>query len=544
MKRALFVILPLVGALLASLGIAANYSFGPKNLHASYFFGGSIALLLFWIYCFWGKVLGFFRRNNAKNSISSLLSHVLIVCIVFGAGLFFNKPSMNLRFDATENKTNTLSSQSLKIIDKIRNGGLHLDVLGFFTSDQKKNQFLNLLSIYQSEGLSCDVRTVDPDQEPALSAKENITLSNTVVFKSGELVTRITSFSEESLTKALLRLLTPKTKHLFFIKGHGELSLADESGDGLSILASDLENYSYSLKTASLLELDEVSMSPDLVIIAGPKYDLMPAELKILQRFVSEGSGLMVFIDAMVAVPNLNQFLSGFGMRFNNDLLLLDPDDPRISLLGQDIAIISEFDEFNAITRDFAQRSGTSLIFPASRSIGLHPKGSLKTKILAKTSGSIFGLDHITSRKDLGEAGEKTFKHGPFGVLGLITGEGPKVKIALNDGNDKGKGHVKDFFSKTEQRRKEKTRILLSGSSGFITNQGVQRAENFDMAMNMVNFMLQDEDVIGIRPRKHSIGTLYLVDHASHFVLLTISYIYPFLFLGFGVFLWAKRRAA
>jgi ABC-type uncharacterized transport system involved in gliding motility auxiliary subunit len=82
------------------------------------------------------------------------------------------------------------------------------------------------------------------------------------------------------------------------------------------------------------------------------------------------------------------------------------------------------------------------------------------------------------------------------------------------------------------------------GSAQIANNRGAQSPENRDLISNTVSWLTQDDDFIAIRPRDVTKSTLTITSSQSMINLLFISYLYPFLFLGFGTYYWLRRRQA
>lgn len=86
--------------------------------------------------------------------------------------------------------------------------------------------------------------------------------------------------------------------------------------------------------------------------------------------------------------------------------------------------------------------------------------------------------------------------------------------------------------------------MIVAGSSRFATNQGAQRAEHRDMLVNMVNYLVQDDDYIAIRPRDSVTSSLAITERSSVVILALLCFVYPFLVLGAGVIHTYRRRKA
>lgn len=546
-RAALKLGMPFVGVALLVFAIVVNTTLNYPEASIALFSLSGIVLLVWTL-----KSRALFKRmavhRGLKIALSSGVSSVLVLVVVLGIGMLLEKPRFNKTWDVTRDGVNTLAPQTHKVIQAFNSESRKTDILAFFENEGEKAKFRDLLLLYESAGLRTHVEYVDPAADPTRAIAEKITLSNTVILKDGGQDARVTSFTEEKMTNALIKLQKKEVKTIAFTKGHGEAELRSDEGDGLGIISQDLESSSYQVIEQSLLERSELTASEvNLVAIIGPKYDFQDAEIGILDAYISSGGALLVMIDALVKAPRLQSFLMKHGIKLQNDLLILSDDDPRGRLLGQNNAIVSEFDAFNPVTKDFADNSGVALISSFTRSVSESESGqaNLKVSVVGKTGGGILGINGVQDPKDLKDVDQEDLSDGPFGVIAVATGMSEGENLASADGHAH-HGHTKvvsDPPASTAVTPAKKTRIVVMGSSNFATNAGVQRVENFDLVMNAFNFLIADESLIALRPKDSTKTRLDVSSPASQFHLLIISYLVPFLFLGGGVYHWLRRRA-
>jgi ABC-type uncharacterized transport system involved in gliding motility auxiliary subunit len=250
----------------------------------------------------------------------------------------------------------------------------------------------------------------------------------------------------------------------------------------------------------------------------------------------------MVLVDAMVQVPNINKLVESVGFRFDNDLLIINPNDQRAKLLGQNNAIVTDFDNFSPVTAEFVKRGGVALMVPNTRSLTIvnDNKFQLKPVGLAKTSQIIVKITNVKTQSDLGSLTEDRIEQGSFDVFGVASGKVGGDKVANNGANKDAKADLKAEAGKTAKE----LRVFVGGSSHLASNVGAQRQENIDLFLNAINYLTQDEDFIAIRAKDASQSRLDLTTASSQFLLLFLAYVYPTSFLGAGVFHWMRRRRA
>lgn len=545
MRSGLF-ILPFLAVLVVAVGAAVKSSYPGLAWigNSSWVLAG--ALLIFWISLDIENFKKFARRKGAKFGAGSSLTVVLGIGIIVAVALLSSRARFNKSFDVTRSQTNTLSDQSLKIIAKVKESEEPLKVTAWFQDQGAKDNFKNLLSLYEIEGAQLNVSWFDPRKKPTQAMADKLTSANTVIFRRGKLETRIATFTEEKLTNALVKVLKDKSKKIYFTRGHGEGELKAKSPLGYDFVVQELENNKYNAETLMLLESGKVPADADLVIIAGPRYDLRKEEIDFLRDYLQDGGALLVMFDAVTRMDNLATFTAEFGVKINNDLLLLPPDDPRALLLGQNNALVTDFDDFHSVTKDFARQSASTLLMPNVRSLAKAEdnKQGMHVELVAKTSDSIVKVDNVIDKSDLGEITQDRVTAGKFAVIAVATGKAKTPQLA-DAGTEQGKAEAKDVDNKALPTAEEKqVRLIVTGSSHFARNQGVQTAvEHRDMFVNMTNFLLKDEDFISLRPKDVQKSSIALTSSMSQLMLTLICFFYPIVFMGSGVVSWLRRRS-
>lgn len=541
--RTALLILPFVSVFTLIIGFATgrSYTTAPAVSFAFYAIAG--LSFLFWLFKDSARIAGFFQRKGSRHGMSQGLSVVLAILLAIGAGFLSKRERFNKSIDVTREGANTLSPDSVKLVEQLKEKKEPIKVVGFFQNEQRKNEFRKTLALYQMKGANFDVEYVDPQADPTRAIAENITTADTVLFKHQQQEARLTAFSEEKFTNALVRVLKEKEKTVYFLTGHGEADLNSQEAAGYAATKAELESERFVVKQVNLIESGKVPEDADLLIMAGPQYDLRPEEKGILEAYLRKGLPFMVLVDSMVQVPELNGLLATVGIKLNDDLLVIRPDDPRAKLLGQNNAIVTEFDGQSPVTAEFVRQGGVALMTPNSRSLDFITENPLKMKPvgLGKTSEIIFRITNVKTPDDLkGGIAEDRIATGRFDVFAVSIGQVGGDKLATSEGSDKQEADVKGAAG---QSAKE-LRVFVSGSSKLATNLGVQRGENLDLFMNAVNYLLQDEDFISIRAKDSSKNSLDLTSATSQFLMFGMTWVYPLLFLGGGIFYWMRRRTA
>lgn len=521
MRSGLF-ILPFLSVFFAAFGATVASSFSSQAiLFKSIGWGLAAALIALWVWLDLEGFKKFFARKGAKYGASSGLILVLAILVFVGLSVLTSRPRFDKTMDLSRDKTNTLSDQSVKAIETLSKKESPLAVTAFFIDQQQEQSFRDLIGLYLGKGAKINVEYINPQKDPTRAMAEKLTSANTVVFRLGKQENHLTTFNEEKITNALIAVLKEGSKKIYFTKGHGEGQLTGQDGSGFDLIAQELKNNRYEVADVTLLDAGKVPDDAASLVIAGPKYDFKDTEVKFVEDFIARGGSLMALVDALTPTETLNKLLSNYGISYNNDFMILRPDDPRAQLLGQNNAIVGEFDEFSPVTKDFARKSNVMVLFQNTRTVAEKSDNTAKFKVtlVGKTAGqTTVRVKGVSSAADLRGITKERIEEGSFPVIATATG-----KVGEKD-----------------------ARIAVFGSVQFANNQGQgsQTAENRDLMVNTLSWLTQDEDFIAIRPKDSTKSTLSLASGSATLNLLFISFIYPFLFLGFGTFYWLRRKQA
>ncbi|NRA64403.1 MAG: GldG family protein [Pseudobacteriovorax sp.] len=540
MKSSL-IVLPFIAIVLAAVAVLTGVSLTDIPIVSYVSWALSVSALILWFVLDWSGFKQAFSKKGTARGLNSGVAVILGIAVAFAIGFLSKRDRFNLSFDVSRDGINTLSDQSKKAIDSLMGTDKSLSLKTFFQDDLKQNKFEAMIAKYQAAGLEVDIKYIDPQLDPAAALSANITSADTVIFNLGEKESRVSVFSEEKMTNALLLLMKDSQKSIAFITGHGERKLEGMQPEEYGVAKQELEAESYIVSPLNLIEQNQPLNQFQVVIIAGPKYDYRENEIEILRRYARAGGSILIMLDAMTYLPNLQNFGKELGLEFSNDLLLLRPDDPRAQILGQTNAIITEFDEFSPVTRDFSDQGAMAMVLPNVRSIQEVQDNELKLKpsLVAKTSEIVIGVSNIKAAEDLANIEPEQISSGPFAMIAVATGQVGGEKIAKVDDEKVATDSPTESASSSKELR-----VVGVGTSEIGSNLGVQRAENLDMFLNLVNYLAQDDAYISIRPKDIEKSILDMSSVTSQISLQFISFLYPFLFLIIGVFYWLRRRRA
>lgn len=260
------------------------------------------------------------KKNHQKlpGSLSVLVAVLLLCCTLFAAEAFTS--AYMLRADMTENQLYTLSDTTIEVLSSLASP---VEITVF----SSETDFLPLVSetLLRYEAFSdgkVSVRYTDPythPQEVRLWQNQGHTITEGTLVVQGTHISEVIQLEDLFVTDGenvtALRIEQPLT------------SAIARSGSGKTLVAQFAEGHdeTYSDSFRSLLNQNGFSVGRvtlsvsepacDLLIIAAPSADYLPAEIEKLHAFMNDGGRLMVFLASeSSALPNLSAFLAEWGI--------------------------------------------------------------------------------------------------------------------------------------------------------------------------------------------------------------------------------------
>jgi hypothetical protein len=154
---------------------------------------------------------------------------------------------------------------------------------------------------------------------------------------------------EQAITAAILDVSNPVKKKIYFLAGHGELSLDDVSPvRGLSALRDELRLRNYDLEGLDLSLTKRMPDDADLIMICSPQGRFQPFEEELLRQYLSTRAGRIIVTLDPGRDPALDNLFYDWGIRVDDDVIY--DTNPEVITDSGDL-IIRHIDGSSPITR-------------------------------------------------------------------------------------------------------------------------------------------------------------------------------------------------
>src|SRR6201996_4385200 len=452
------------------------------------------------------------KARQTKYGAYSGLYILVVIAILVVANVLANR--YNKSFDTTSNKRYSLSDETKKVI-----GGLKQNAtITYYNQSTRFREGKDLLDQYASLSPKIHVDYVDPDKQPQLAREAGIRDFGTAVISIGGKKETAKSLTEEGITGSFIRDLKSTTRTVCFVTGSGEHAIDDSERDGLSQFKDLLTKDEYQSKSIDLLQKAEVPADCTTLVIAGPTHDYQQPEVEALKAYVENGGRALFMLDPPIqfgrseiaANDALTGLLTSWGVTADKDMILdLNPIG-QIAGLGPQVALVSTYSSQPIV----AQMRGSAVGFPLSRSLQIKGTGKTTVEKLFDSSNTSLATTNLGSAEV--SVQDPNNKKGPLTIA---------AAGSYNTGKPNSEG-----------------RFVVTGSSSWAANRFLGFNGNGDLALNMVNWLASDEDLISIRPKPQEDRRITMTTSQMMWVRATSQFVLPLMVVIAGTLVWWKRR--
>ena len=483
------------------------------------------------------------RHSRFQGNVSNLLS----VLLVLGIYLMVNYLGFKYfeRWDVSPSQLYALSSKTTEMLKRLPEP---VTITTYFTQAEDNAPVLSqeitrLIEEYRAKGGDkIRARNLDPvnDFEEARSLARELNFGpeeNLIIFeyqdrkqavpesrigvaqrnpfRQNEI--RLVSFDGEAVfTSTIQSLVEGKPSVVYFLTGHGEMSLDDASSfDGAGKLKPFIERSNIELRSLNLLDTGKVPEDADAIVVIGPRQSLANFEVEAISRYL-QANGKLLLAQAPDSTSGLESILPNYGMRLANDIVRAQVEvGGRRGLTGRILGV-----KFSDHPSEISLQ-GYNLPLNNARSIFRlpTPDGQLNNKVapLLVTPESYWGETNLTDPSARFDASSDI--------------PGPLMVAAAFDGGTVEDGEVEVAG----------TRIVLMGMTEFLANRFLTGV-GLDFFLNSLDWMLEKKLAVGIAPKEPAEFPVAITPLQMRVIVGILCVIIPGLILFLGGILWYTRR--
>ncbi len=325
---------------------------------------------------------------------------------------------------------------------------------------------------------------------------------------------------EKVLTGAILDVSSDEQKKLYFVSGHGQMRVSDvDPVRGISQLGDALRHRNFRLAD---LDLSAVSKVPDdaaMVLIIAPQGPLLPQEEEILRQYLSNQAGRVMIMLDPGRRHGMDDLFFDWGVLVD-DVVVLD-SGPDFLASGGDL-LLRRFGE-HPITQTLINNQ-IPVMVGLSRSVRPDPgrplTDALQVQPLIGTSENSWGERSYT------QGGTMRFDQGTDlpGPLSIATVSERTVSSQLPINIPGG-------------------RLVVFGTSDFITNNRIGSLGNLTLFLNAINWATDRDSVVNIPARPVDQMQLVLSRENTNQLRLSMLVFFPGVAALCGIVVyWIRRK--
>ncbi len=444
------------------------------------------------------------------------------------------------RFDLTEAGLHSLSEQTVTMLERLEKP-VHIT----FFHDPLMRETVERYELMAAHSARVTVEFHDPTLNPAQARLLGVQFAGTAVMQSEDRKLQVHGSSETDIANGILRVSQGAKQQVCFLEGHGEADpFSMESHDylegtaghdhshglgvqyvlherhGLAKARHSLEALNYRVEKRALVQRHLDLSTCSLLIVAGPKTALLPTEVEAIRAYLTAGGNAFFMLEPFVST-GLEPVIRDYGIMLDNTIVI----DPA-SHYWSDISApaVTTYNR-HQVTRDLPLT-----FYPGARSLSptrQRATGVAVTPIVSAFKNSYGETDHNRAEYDPGED-----QPGP-NTLMVVANRRP-VKTSPKAESD--------TASPTNEPVPARSRIAVVGDADFATNSFFHFLGNGNLFLNTVNYLVAQENLIGLEPRTHDLPRLSMTNRQVKSTFVLSVFVMPAVLAVVGIAVWWRQR--
>ena len=456
-----------------------------------------------------------------------LATQIALAAALFGL-LLVSAERHNRRFDLTPSQAYVLSPGATRVAQGVQ---VPLRILAFYNSQDsdQRRQMDDILTLFADATPKLSYRLVDLDRSPALAKRYGVrSFGSGIMEIDGGEVRELRAIDEEEITNAILKLTRHKVRNLCFVTAHGERSPQDtDERRGYSLVGKAVEKEHFEVVTLDAVPIEDLAQKCTVIVLAGPKRELLDGEADSLTRFLQDGGRVLLLLDSDAA-PSSIALARRHGVAVGDDVIV----DERNRLYGAD----SYMARVPIFAKElFGSNLDTAAVFPVARSVepaAETPAGLAVLRIALSTDESYARVGATAPPDEEVHFRPEVDHPGPL-TVGVLVASRESAPIPLDD-----TGTIDDS-------RRGFGQMIVLGDADFASNLYLNVLGNKDLVLSCLGALAEDADLISVRRKSlpaSSLSPIYLTADQGRTIFWIAVVILPGTFALLGILITWRRR--
>ena len=434
----------------------------------------------------------------------------LSVLTVIIAGLLLWVNSLyNFQSDWTQGKRNTLSVASIELLERLNKP---VTIKAYYDShSQTREQVRRFVNRYKRFKNDIELEFIDNQLPSDEIERLGFTHLGQLILSYNDKEITLNRLNEERFSGALFKLARQDDAWVVILQGHGERDPFASDNNGFSKLTSELGNVGINVQPLNLLKNSFIPDNTSLLVIAGPRVAYLDAEVDMINDYLKKGGNLLYLRDPSqdITLKQLDALLELKPV----DGVIIDANTRLRAMLGVKHAAVIPVPEFEK--HDITNSVKSHGLFPFASGFELTDDSPWQTDVL------YYSLPRSWSEVGSLDEQQLSFESATGDTAGPLA-----LGLAMSrqlDGNEQ--------------------RVVVIGDSDFIANGYIGYGANFALALNIFNWLTEDDSLIAISHHAAPDRHLELTDKDVLTIALILLVIIPGLLIATGFILhWLRNR--
>lgn len=413
-------------------------------------------------------------------------------------------------WDLTEDDTNTLTDQTLGVLDALERD---VEIKVFLRRDEPgRIEAAALLNRYSRRQPRIDFEVLDPDEAPGEVRRVGVDpIFGGAAVVAGTETELAPTVTEQDLTAALARIVRGRSATVCFLTGLGELDATSTAVGGLSEARGALVDNGYDVTSVDLLVDGAIPSTCDAAVLARPTVE-PEAALDALATWLDADGKLLVLTDPSESVE-LASLLGPYGLGVDRGVVF--EADPEVTVVDDPTTpIIRTYSSAHPVVQRLAPT-----LFPGTQGVVVdddrEPEEGLTVSRLADTSE----LSYLET-EPLAPAFDPAEDLG-----GPVTVAGAADRSRITDDGVR------------------RTRVIVFGDADWASNGFLAEGANAALWVRSFDWLTLEEDLVAVTTNLARDRPLRLTEERRTYVQILTIGIVPALLLLAGAMVWAVRRS-
>jgi ABC-type uncharacterized transport system involved in gliding motility auxiliary subunit len=489
-------------------------------------------------YALRGELGSLLRRRRVEIALETAGIVGVVVALVYLAVLH------PLRFDLTEARRFSLSEATVAMLKRLPRP-VHI----VFFHDPMMRETVELYELIARQTPRVTVEFFDPMLQPAQARMLGVNFAGTAVMESEGRRLQVNGDSEVDIANGILRVSQSAIQRVCFLDGHGEPDpFSLESHDhlegaaghthglgaryvlherhGMAKARQALETMNYAVEKVSLVRGGDALRACAVLVVAGPKLGLLPAEVAAVRTYLANGGNALFMLDPFVE-SGLEPVVQEYGIRVDDDIVI---DEASHFWADMSSPAVSDYNR-HQITRDLPLT-----FFPGARSLSPTAQRPAGTSVLAL----------VNSSKN--SWGQRNRTRVEFDRTRDTAGPTTLMAVALRRPVTPDSADAIQLRPDDVRRTAPtpgvtgRSRIAVIGDSDFATNSFFHIMGNGTLFVNTVSYLAGQENLIGLQPRTHDLPRVNLTNRQMKGTFFLSVLLVPGLLALVGSAVWWRQR--